>query len=112
MEKQIVMTKEEWLAEGKKRFGEDMMKWKFECPGCGHIQAVEDFRQYKEKGADPNDAYQECIGRYADGKSWMYGHPAKTGGPCDYAGYGLLRISPITVIDNGKETLSFAFASV
>ncbi len=80
------------------------------CPGCGHIQAVEDFRQYKDQGAGPNSATCECIGRYSDGKSWTNDNPRKNGGPCDYAGYGLLRISPVTVMDGEKVIRSFAFA--
>lgn len=35
-ESAVVMTQEEWLAEGKKRFGENFMCWNFRCPMCGH----------------------------------------------------------------------------
>ena len=109
----VKMTKADWIDKGKKLFGEDQMKWEFVCPGCGHVQKVDDFKQYKDHGAHPASAYQECIGRYTGGASWTYG--GKTGklpkgGPCDYAGYGLLRISPVTVVDeDGKEILAFAF---
>ena len=112
MNQHITMTKDEWLAKGKELFGEDFTKWRFVCPGCGHVQAVEDFRQYKDQGADPTSATCECIGRYGGGKSWTDDNPRKTGGPCDYAGYGLLRISPVTVIDSEKTIRSFAFAEV
>ncbi len=110
MTQKIRMTKEEWEAKGKELFGKDYMEWRFVCPGCGHIQAVKDFRQYKEQGANPNSATCECVGRYSGGKSWMRDNPRKTGEPCDYAGYGLLRISPVTVVDNDKEIHTFAFA--
>lgn len=103
------MTKEEWLAKGKRLFGEDMLKWRFVCPGCGHIQSVEDFRQYKDQGAHPNSATTVCIGRYIGGKSWFNDNPRKSGGPCDYASYGLLCICPVKVIDGDKEIWSFAF---
>jgi len=43
------------------------------------------------------------------GKSWANDNPRKTGGPCDYAGYGLLRISPVIVIDGERSIYSFAF---
>jgi hypothetical protein len=103
------MTEAEWMKKGKELFGEDMLKWRFVCPGCGCIQSVEDFRQYKDKGADPSSAYCECLGRYIGGSSWMY-DKRKKGVRCDYAGYGLLRISPVTVIDDdGKEIKCFAF---
>ena len=51
---------EEWQAEGKRRFGEDVKKWRFVCPMCGHVAAVQDFI---DKGVkDPaNAAYEECI---------------------------------------------------
>ena len=107
---EITMTKEEWLAKGRELFGENFEEWKFICPGCGHVQTIADFRQYKDQGATPNSATCECIGRYAGGKSWTDKNPRKTGGPCDYAGYGLLRISPVHVVDGGKKTHSFAFA--
>jgi len=105
----ITMTKEEWRAKGKELFGEEHLEWKFVCPGCGHIQAVKDFMPYKERGANFDSATKECIGRYSGGKSWMHDILEKNG-PCDYAGYGLLRISPITVIDGEKEIHCFAFA--
>ncbi len=102
------ITKEEWNKRGIELFGTDRGKWRFVCPGCGHIQAVEDFRPHKEKGASPASAYCECIGRYIGGKSWMNDKSSKPG-PCDYAGYGLFRISPVTVIDGDKKIDSFAF---
>lgn len=105
------MTREEWLSKGVQLFGEDKMKWRFVCPGCGHTQTPEDFRQFKEQGATPNSAYQQCIGRYSGGKSWAFSTPEKLGkGPCDYTGTGLLNICPVVVIDDdGKEVSSFAF---
>ena len=103
----IQMTKDEWLAKGKQLFGENTDEWKFVCPGCGHIQAIEDFRQYKEQGATPNSATIECIGRYSSGRKWLSNLLSQ---PCDYAGYGLLNICPIEVIGEDKPIYSFAFA--
>jgi predicted RNA-binding Zn-ribbon protein involved in translation (DUF1610 family) len=31
------ITKVEWEEEGTKKFGDDMMKWKFVCPACSHV---------------------------------------------------------------------------
>ena len=103
------MTGEEWLAKGKQLFGDDMTKWRFVCPGCGHVQAVEDFRQYKDQGASPDSARQECIGRYSGGKPWAFKNVRKLGGPCDYAGYGLLNICPVKVVDEKGDHWCFAF---
>ena len=53
---------EEWTAEATRRFGPDMLKWRFRCPMCGHVASVQDF---KDAGAkSPSCAYQECLGRY------------------------------------------------
>lgn len=106
------MTKAEWEAKATALFGTDKFKWRFVCPACGSIQSVEDFKPYKEKGAKPSSAYCECLGRYAGGERWLDEKrkgPAPKGKRCDYAGYGLLHISPIIVINEDKETECFAF---
>lgn len=72
-------TEEEWKAKGKKLFGDDVFKWQFKCPNCGHVQTPEDFRKFKKDGANPNSAYQECSGRYSGSKD----------GECDWASFGL-----------------------
>jgi len=87
------ISKEEWLQKGKDLFGEDVMGWEFVCPGCGNIQKVSDFKPYKDKGATPNSAYTECIGRYSGG-DWYKGTK-----PCNYAAYGLFNIAPVIVKD-------------
>jgi hypothetical protein len=68
-------TSEEWMAEGERRFGEDFNNWKFECPACGNVHSVKDF---KDLGLDPNLTYQECIGRHVKDKG------------CDWCSYGFL----------------------
>ena len=56
---------EEWKAEATRRFGPDMLKWRFRCP-----------------------MYQECLGRYT-GK----GTPKKgDSSGCNWAAYGLFGI--------------------
>lgn len=102
------MTRAAWEAEARRRFGDDHLHWKFVCPVCGHVQAVRDFRQYKDKGANPNDAYQNCIGRYIEGSRSAFN--GKGPGPCTYAGYGLFRLAPTVVVDDGSETQVFDFA--
>ena len=108
------MTYDEWKAEGTRLFGDDMMKWRFRCPACGHVAAVEDFRQFKDQGAQPDKATQECIGRYLTKDKrggWSKDHcNTEIKQPCDYAGYGLIGLSPIRVVrDGGKSTDCFAF---
>ena len=110
----INMTRDEWMAEGQRRFGGDFMKWKFACPMCGNIAEVSEYRPFAGKGVTPSSATSECIGRHTgvNMKSWKQGKH-----PCDYAGYGLFRMSPVRVTVTGedgepKEIHCFAFADV
>jgi len=106
-EKPVRMTKDEWLDKGKQFFGSDMMQWEFVCPSCGHVQKPEDFRPYEDKGATPNSATVECIGRY-DGHMDIDMCSGKS--PCNYASYGLFNFNPVTVIDeDGSKHRCFAF---
>jgi hypothetical protein len=112
------MTKAEWLAKGEELFGANTDAWKFACPVCGNVASVGDFREHKDKGAEPSSATNECIGRYLprEGVSraidWDNANEGKPDKPCDYAGYGLFRLSPIVVVDGDTEVHSFAFAEV
>ena len=105
----IRMTKAEWLAEGKGLFGDDMLRWRFVCPSCGHVQAPEDFRQYADQGATPDTARFNCIGRY-DGHITVDAFQGPGTGPCNYTSGGLICIAPILVIDeDGCTYRSFDF---
>jgi len=101
-----VMTKEEWMAKGTHLFGADPFKWRFVCPSCGHIQTPEDFRPYKDKGASPDTAWFNCIGRY-DGHEYVVILSGKS--PCNYTGGGLFCFNPIKVVDGDKSVMAFAF---
>ena len=100
----------EWLAEGRELFGRDILKWKFRCPMCGHVASVQDF---KDAGAeDPNDSFQECIGRYrgAGAPSAPDGNPDG----CNWAAYGLFGIpndkGRLVMAEDGKVLEVFDFA--
>lgn len=84
-------TAEQWLAEGKHRFGEDFEDWKFVCPKCGNVASGMEF---KALGADINVIYTECIGRYDKNKG------------CDWAAYGLFDICTVHV--DGQPVFDFA----
>lgn len=76
------------------------------CPSCGHVAAVED---WKNAGANQSQAAFSCVGRYtgADDSNTF----KKAGGPCNYAGGGLIGLNPVQVIgDGGQITRMFAFA--
>lgn len=103
----IKQTLAEWMNDGKELFGEDYSNWKFKCPACGHISSIQ---QFKESDADPNDAYQVCIGR-VNGKGTK--NQTDLGYGCNWAAYGLFKTigkGRTVVTDEGKEVKVFDFA--
>jgi hypothetical protein len=98
------MTHEEWLAEGRRRFGDDIMRWRFVCPSCGHVASVQD---WKNAGATEGEVAFSCVGRRTGGSA-AFGERGK--GPCNYAGGGLFRINPVSIVKDGQEHDRFAFA--
>lgn len=106
----------EWLEDGARRFGADWMAWKFQCPVCKNIQTPSDV---KALGTDPQEAYQECIGRKLpkDRRATdLASEPAAANGqksPCDYAAFGLFRLGLLVQGEHsGKPTPVFPFAEV
>ena len=93
------MTKKEWEAEAKRRFGDDIMKWKFICPSCGHVASV---RDWKDVGATEGQVAFSCVGRYMENAKEIFQRP----GPCNYAGGGLFGLNPMDV--DGVRYFAFA----
>lgn len=54
----------DWTFEGIEKFGQQRELWQFECPVCGNKQSGVDFLPYRQMGATPSTAYQQCIGRF------------------------------------------------
>ena len=104
--KAVAYTRGEWLAEAKRRFGDDPMGWRFICPSCGHIASVGD---WKAAGATEGEVAFSCVGRRMENSTELGQAP----GPCNYAGGGLFRLNPVTVTkDDGNTVDMFAFAEV
>lgn len=104
--KRTAMTRAEWIAEATRRFGESSLGWRFVCPSCAHVATPKD---WKDAGAPEGAVAFSCVGRYlgATGEKTFN----LKGGPCNYAGGGLFKLNPVTVIDDeGKEHRVFAFA--
>ena len=95
---------EDWRAEGEARYGKDKLKWRFKCPSCGYVQSVED---YRDAGAPEGHVAFSCIGRSLPDRQEM---GTKEGGPCNYAGGGLIRLNPVVVVtpDGEQETFEWA----
>lgn len=101
-----LLTHAEWIAEGERRFGGDQLKWRFVCPGCGHVAAVED---WKRVGAASWDAGVSCIGRWIPNAREFLGGTGP--GPCNYSGGGLFGLNPQPVACGSDQVLHvFAFA--
>lgn len=84
----IRITQEDLLAEAKLRFGDDPFAIAFRCPHCDDIATLADFR---DLGADPGRAGQECIGRTSGALSKKFAPGEYKGRGCSWAAYGLLR---------------------
>ena len=107
-------TLAEWQAEGGRRFGgDDFEKWQFECPACGHVATVIDFKEF---GGQPDDSYKNCIGRFnGKGVDGMTCSASKKPPPehgCNWAAYGLFgTLSRGAVVKNGDKIIEvFDFA--
>jgi hypothetical protein len=85
------MTLDEWQTEGRKRFGDDEMQWKFKCPACGYVASVADYKAAKAGGG----VAFSCIGRWVGAAREAFG--GKGRGPCNYAGGGLFGLNPVHV---------------
>jgi hypothetical protein len=106
------MTVAVWLQKGRELFGDDWSKWRFECPCCGNVQTPADFAAI---GAEPQGAYQECIGRHTVNRAKNLGSVAAADGaksPCDYAAYGLFNAlrGHKVLSDSGKTVSTLPFA--
>jgi hypothetical protein len=112
MEKQNKkLTYEEWEKIGTQLYGNDKKEWKFKCPSCGFVQTFNDFIK---AGATKEQAQGmigfSCIGRVMEEKGEFLGKKQKSKA-CNYAGGGLFRINPVTIVCDGKEQGYFDFAN-
>lgn len=97
------LTREQYFAEAEKRYGKNKREWKFKCPSCGHVAAVQDWLDHE--GGDTMVAFS-CVGRLM-GSAQELG--SKDGGPCNYVGDGLFRLNPIPVQDDESDEVSWFF---
>lgn len=94
---------EAWRAEAVRLFGPYPKRWRFVCPSCGHVARTED---WKKAGAPSTAVAVSCVGRWTGaGDDRTFG---KRGGPCNYAGGGLIRLNPVRIA--GFELGAFDFA--
>lgn len=100
------MTIKEWRDKARELFPDGLDTVAFRCPSCGHVATVAEYRAAKA----PDGAIGfSCIGR------WLNASDKNTfrakGGPCQYAGGGLICINPVAVaMPDGKVDHFFDFA--
>ena len=92
----------EWHAEGVRLFGDDEMQWRFECPACGHVATVQD---YKDAGASVEAVAFSCVGRWMENPRDAFGEGE---GPCNYAGGGLIGLNPVIIEGRAGRVFDFA----
>ena len=104
------MTLQEWRERGRRLFGNDWRTWKFRCPVCRHVAQAGD---WLDAGAPEGAIAFSCIGRW-NGEGKQGDSPVRRpagGGPCMYAGGGLFKLNPVTVVSpDGTQNQVFAFA--
>lgn len=98
------LTRDQWVAEARRRFGPDPLNWRFVCPACGHIASACDWR---DAGAPEGAVGFSCVGRWLPTARDAF---AKGPGPCNYAGGGLIGLNPVRVVHDGETHDVFTFA--
>lgn len=105
----------EWRQKGVELFGERMRLWRFVCPVCKTPQSAQDFI---DTGMDKETAFssiaQECIGRHIPSSQKAISETKVIKGkPCNYAGYGLFKLNPLSVeLEDGEVINVFDFDEV
>jgi hypothetical protein len=113
------MMQDEFLAEAKSRFGDNVRDWKFVCPMCGTVQSVQQLLDAViAAGGKKDDVHGyigfSCIGRFTRqgdagiaakhrGEAWDKG--------CNWTLGGLLQCHELEVImPDGHKRPTFALA--
>ncbi len=93
-----VVLHADWLKEGMRLYGPNMLDWRLKCPMCGHEQTL---RQFKDGGIDAERAITCCASRF------------RLGGrrDCKWTTGGLLPIGGAYIVRSDcVPVLAFAFA--
>lgn|ERR1043166_862904 len=102
------MTHAEWLAEARRRFGDNVLDWRFVCPSCDYVAGLQDWQRV---GAPPPAIAVSCVGRWPDPVGNDHRTFKHNGGPCSYMGGGLIDLNPVEVVmEDGHVRRVFAFA--
>lgn len=116
MSTRVCMTHADFVAELRRRFGDNPLNWRFVCPACGTVQGAPDFYAAGfERGKGEVNKYLgfSCIGRFT--RQGDAGIAAKNRGEkwdkgCNWTLGGLLQIHELEVEFEGKKVPHFAIA--
>lgn len=98
------ITKEEWLAEAKRRFGEKTNDWKFKCPHCGRVQSYASIKEEVDNGTfNPMRPFPKDENGFPE--ITVYSECGSPG--CDWVAYGLFS-GPVTVIHDPSQPVNEA----
>lgn len=86
------LTHDELVSEAPARFGNDALRWAFQCPVCGDVAQVGEF---PDQGRHPG---QYCIGNFVAGRG------------CDYKAFGLIPGPWTVTMESGSPVASFPLA--
>lgn len=113
------ITQDVFLAEAKRRFGDNVRDWKFVCPMCGTVQSVQQLLDAVIASGDKKDDVHgyigfSCIGRFTgqgdagitaknNGQKWDKG--------CNWTLGGLFQVHNLEVIlPDGARRKTFELA--
>ncbi len=88
-------TERQYIQDATLLFGDDIMKWRFVCPACGHIAS---FKDYQNAEVPLDSIAFSCIGRWLPVRQSVF---MPNGGPCDYAGGSLFALNPVHIDGHG-----------
>ena len=112
---QRILNYEDWREEGVRRFGLDVMDWRFVCPVCGHVASIQEWTDVGIRSG----AATKCIGLWIGAQREAVGGEGP--GPCNYtgddmpardtvlvtmpngSGHYLLDFEPKAVVNDGEE---------
>ncbi len=108
------MKQDEFVAEARRRFGDDPMAWAFVCPNCGDIASAADFRKALDDNGRTGEPASDSLGLICIGRilGALRG-PADewTGRGCDWSANGLFRGPALVELPGGKIVGAFDFAT-
>lgn len=98
---QRIITKAQWHAEGVRRFGGDLMRWRFACPSCGRSASSGDWHR---AGAPVSATASSCVSLWEARAGQSPQSACEHDGASDFVG------NPLGIDNHGELRWYFDFA--